>query len=372
MARLPRWFAKPYEVLSLNTFKVRRRLRHEVPVWLRRFVISCAALAALTGVALLIWRGPFWFDSQLIESIKDPEKKAQAVTTSRTTLLQIALAFGGLATIVFTARSYLLTRSGQVADRYTKAATQLVSAHPAERIGAIYALSRLMRDSPRDHRAVVDLLAGFIREARPRDEYIEDGADLEQDGTYESGWHWVGDPLPIDVQTALTALNKRPRRYESPWIQLGPTDLPGAALLHGWVDNLHFEGSNLQGADLVNARCIKGVALHECDLRAANLSGARLPASHISGANLVGALLRWADLRGSSLDGSDLRGAALRGCNLKGASLVQTDLRGVDLTEVKGLTHEQLALAVIDDGTLVPAYLGKRRRGAVPSDPEGQ
>ncbi|MBO0879419.1 MAG: hypothetical protein J2P17_03405, partial [Mycobacterium sp.] len=186
-------------------------------------IFACSAT-----VAILIWQGPFWFDGNLIANIADPEKKAQAVSSSRSTLLQITVVFGGLATIVFTARTYLLTKSGQVADRYTKAATQLVSDNSAERIGAIYALARLMKDSPRDHRAVIDLLAGFVRESRPGGQDIVDDRDLEEDDDYESGLHWIGTPLPIDVQTALTALNKRPKRYESPWIQLGPTDLPGA------------------------------------------------------------------------------------------------------------------------------------------------
>ena len=200
-----------------------------------------------------------------------------------------------------------------------------------------------------------------MREARVTDNFVIGEDDLLQDDEYETGWHWRGERLPIDVQTALTTLIKRPRRFESPWITLGPSDLPGAALLHGWVDGLHFEGSNLQGADFVDSRCVKGIVLSGCDLRAANLSGARLPASHISDANLVGALIRWTDLRNCLLDGADMRSTALRGSNLKGASLFETDLRGVDLTEVKGLTHEQLSEAILSEATLLPGYLDRSR-----------
>ena len=113
MPTAPVQLMKAYEFLSINTYKVRRRLRHEVPVWLKRIVLGAAATAAVASVALVIWRGPDWFDSDLIDSIRDPEKRAQAVTSSRTTLLQIALAIGGLATIIFTARAICLPVLGR-------------------------------------------------------------------------------------------------------------------------------------------------------------------------------------------------------------------------------------------------------------------
>ncbi|MEU5526164.1 pentapeptide repeat-containing protein [Micromonospora chersina] len=337
--------------------KLRRRFRHEVPGWLWRLVVGLLVTLIAVGVSLVIWRGPFWFDRELIEGVKDPEKKVQAVASARATLLQIALAFGGLATIIFTARTYLLTKSGQVADRYTKAATQLVSKSPAERIGAIYALARLMKDSPRDHRAVVDLLAGFVRQSRPYDEDVDYDSELEFNEGFEGRLEWVGEPLPIDVQTALTALAKRPKRYESPWIVLKNTDLAGASFIDAWVNGLHFQRSNLQGADFVRAKAVNGVAFAECDLRAANLSGASLPVSHLSDADFRGALIRRVDLRGAFLSRSDFRGAVLRGSNLHQAILVGADLRGVDLSEVKGLTVSQIASAVTDQQTLLPEYL---------------
>lgn len=343
--------------MEVQLWKLRRRFRYEILIWLRRLLVGLLIMVAVAAIAVIIWRGPFWFDGDLINAIKDSEKKAQAVTSTRGTLLQIGLAFGGLATIVFTARTYLLTKSGQVADRYTKAATQLVSASPGERIGAVNALSRLMKDSPRDHRAVVDLLAAFIRQSRPFDENLDYERDLAENEEYENGFEWVGEPLPIDVQAAINALTRRPKRYESPWIVLKNTDLAGASFTHGWIDGLHFERSNLQGVDFAGAKTVQGVVLSDCDLRAANLSGASLPLSHIDNADLRGALIRWVNLDSCGLDGSDFRGAILRGSNLKHATLEGADLRGVDLSEVKGLTREQLAEAVTDDATELPEYL---------------
>ena len=61
-------------------------------------------------------------------------------------------------------RTYELTEQGQVTDRYTKAVEQLGSDKLDVRIGAIYALERIARDSAKDHPTVMEVLAAFVRE----------------------------------------------------------------------------------------------------------------------------------------------------------------------------------------------------------------
>src|ERR1051326_4057166 len=48
-------------------------------------------------------------------------------------------------------RTHELTEQGQITDRYTKAVEQLGSDKLDVRIGGIYALERITRDSPNDH-----------------------------------------------------------------------------------------------------------------------------------------------------------------------------------------------------------------------------
>jgi uncharacterized protein YjbI with pentapeptide repeats len=78
-----------------------------------------------------------------------------------------------------------------------------------------------------------------------------------------------------------------------------------------------------------------------------DLSGARVRRTNLSHANLTGA----------NLSHADLTGANLRGANLAGAILTGTILRGADLRDVKNLTKEQIAAAVIDDTTILPSNL---------------
>jgi hypothetical protein len=56
------------------------------------------------------------------------------------------------------------TEQGQVTDRYTKAIEQLGSDKLDVRIGGIYVLERVARDSARDHTSVMEVLTAFICE----------------------------------------------------------------------------------------------------------------------------------------------------------------------------------------------------------------
>ena len=80
------------------------------------------------------------------------------------------------------------------------------------------------------------------------------------------------------------------------------------------------------------------------------------------GADLIGARLAGADLHGISLRGAYLIGADLSGADLRGADLLGADLRGADLrrarlTDTLFSTNSQVAAAVGDAATTLPAFL---------------
>ena len=70
-------------------------------------------------------------------------------------------------TVDLTRRTVDLTEQGQVTDRYSKAIEQLGSKEIDVRIGGIYALERIARDSERDHPVVMEVLAAFVRDHSP-------------------------------------------------------------------------------------------------------------------------------------------------------------------------------------------------------------
>src|SRR5262249_38284249 len=60
-----------------------------------------------------------------------------------------------------------LTRDGQITDRYIKAVQQLGTTDPQNepvRIGAIFALERIARESKLDHWPIMELLTAFVRQ----------------------------------------------------------------------------------------------------------------------------------------------------------------------------------------------------------------
>jgi hypothetical protein len=92
-----------------------------------------------------------------------------------------------------------------VTDRYTKAIEQLGHEKLDVRIGGIYALERIARDSPRDHPTVMAVLAAFIREH-----------SREQWPLPEPGTKTVSRPTTRpDVQAALTVIGRRDVTHDS-------------------------------------------------------------------------------------------------------------------------------------------------------------
>src|SRR5256885_1759027 len=63
-----------------------------------------------------------------------------------------------------TNRQLGIAEQGQVTDRYNAATTNLGSSSVDVRLGGIYALQRIMQDSPRDQPTVVAVLCAFVRD----------------------------------------------------------------------------------------------------------------------------------------------------------------------------------------------------------------
>ncbi len=141
-------------------------------------------------------------------------------------------------------RAFELTEQGQVTDRYTKAVEQLGSDKLDVRIGGIYALERVARDSARDHPTVMEVLTAFIREHshEPWPPSVRGGQERERS-------------TRPDVQAALTVVGRRDAKRDIRPIDLTRADLGGADL-----------GADLGGADLAVA-----------DFTSATLAGVRWP-----------------------------------------------------------------------------------------------
>jgi hypothetical protein len=179
-----------------------------------------------------------------------------------------------------------ITREGQITDRFTRAIDQLGKTDDDGnklfeiRLGGIYALERIARDSERDYWPIMEVLTAYVRQHAPwpPEEGRENEADsaVEKksvgDSSGESKTTAVSTP-DRDIQAIMTVL-RRTRFYGRE--EYEPLDLSKTHLREA---NLYK--ANLYGADL------HGANLSAANLSAANLSGADLSGAHLEGANLL-------------------------------------------------------------------------------------
>ncbi|HEX9118177.1 MAG TPA: pentapeptide repeat-containing protein [Anaerolineae bacterium] len=229
-------------------------------------------------------------------------------------------------------RQQFLTEQGQITERFGRAIDQLGSDKLDVRLGGIYALERLMRDSPHDEFNLIEVLSAFIRGHAGTTERPTRHDNLAMPSRLR---------LSTDVQAALTVLGRRPNAADYHNIDLSDADIFGADLAFSNLTYVHFHGADLRRADLV------GVDLAHADLTGTDLVGADLSTSHLDHANLARALLTRADLfaadlRGANLDRANLAGADLTDANLSHANLADADLSNSHLYGVN-LAHAELS-----------------------------
>ncbi|WP_037832992.1 pentapeptide repeat-containing protein [Streptomyces sp. NRRL S-1831] len=319
--------------------------------WLKRVMVIVVLAVAVLGYGWLIWQGPWLFDGDHLRQTDLQPADGVVITGFRTSL--VALGAGAIAGVglFYTHRSVQhsramlehtqikdreqaeLTREGQVTDRYVEAIKLLSSDHLTQRLGGIYSLERIMRDSEKDHHTVVAVLSAFIRAER--------GPDSPQQAPVAG----ERPSPPDDVQAALTVLGRRPvadleearsRRAELQNADLGGANLVFAKLLGtdlraAKLERANLFGAKLWGVDFAGAD-LRKADLHTADLREANLQGADLQGADLRGADFYYADLRGAFLQGADLSGARLRGATLYGAHLSGANLRNANLQDADLT----------------------------------------
>jgi hypothetical protein len=304
--------------------------------WLRRHGMLLLAVLFIVGVgAFLGWRFVGWLNDPTLPTATEVPTYITVENEGWRTVAQVIGGAFFLFTAYFTWRSLitsertlivsqenlriaqenlLVAKEGQITERFTRAIEQLGDERLTVRLGGIYALERIARDSERDHWTIMEVLTAFVRENAPWTKELEGS---------EPG------PRRSDIQAILTVLGRRERRYEQE--QDLRLDLRATNLRKMNIRPAHLERANLRGAHLEQA-----------NLGQAHLDGVDLRGAHLEGANLQGVHFKGADLQEARLEGSDLRRA---------------HLEGTSLTRVKGLTQAQLDSAMIDEHTILPDYL---------------
>jgi hypothetical protein len=216
-----------------------------------------------------------------------------------------------------------LTRRGQLADRFKDAVQQLGSDQNTLRIGGIFTLEQISKESPNEYLTSTTLILTA---------YLRNELTLK---AYESASTKREDWPSSAVKAALMVLGRREIRDENEFPNLSQV--------------------MLRKADLTDVGKLEQLRLDGADLSEANLSGI----------NLTRVLLRGAKLAGTNLSNSNLSKADLSNADLSIRKNVPTDLFNATLNdailESTKLTGARLSLAHMDRAILINADLTAAR-----------
>ncbi|NET74514.1 MAG: pentapeptide repeat-containing protein, partial [Sphaerospermopsis sp. SIO1G2] len=195
----------------------------------------------------------------------------------------------------------------QITERFAKAIEQLASDKIEVRLGAIYTLERIAKDSEKDQWTIMEVLTAFVRENAPikkeekpqsKKPLVDEWLNVQKEKEIEEL-----PKLRLDIQECLTVIGRR----EHPDPENKSLDL----------SNVNISKANLQ----------------EAKLQGANLEGTKLQEANLKKAKLQGANLERANLKGANLERANLKGANLERANLQEVILVKADLEAANLTE---------------------------------------
>jgi hypothetical protein len=133
-------------------------------------VLGFVGLAIL--ILLMLWKGPDLLLEGVVRGHHDTittKEYASLLDDYRKTIAQLIGGIGLVFTLFFSWKTYRLAERGKITDRFAKAVELLGSLNkngdPAwePRMGGVYALSEIARESPSDHNAIVELLSAYLR-----------------------------------------------------------------------------------------------------------------------------------------------------------------------------------------------------------------
>jgi hypothetical protein len=226
-------------------------------------LVSVLGVLGLAVVCTVVWAVLVALPNQLRDdrfdtSVTSPltratieEKRLKSRNDIRTAGAQLLAALAVLGGGVFTWWTVRLTREGQLTDRFTNAVEHLGHEETPVRVGAIYALGRIARDSRTDRGAVMALLADHLREKTP---WPPPPAD-------DKATVVASIPLPHPEVRAVarilrerSATEVRSTPLALSGIDLRSAPLEGANLCEVDLADSNLAGAHLEGADLSTAR----------------------------------------------------------------------------------------------------------------------
>jgi len=314
------------------------------------FMVASAAFLLLALIKVPQWQVAGLSGTDL--------ERFDAENEARKTIAQIIGGVGLVAGLYFTSlqvretqrattNNEVQTREGQITDRYIRAVQQLGSSEPQSlsiRMGAIFALERIARESKTDYWPIIELLSAYVRNRsgpplagsqlqvltgfkelmpfvgidalgqavmpKTNKPYLVLRSTVPPDNSHDIEEAWPDESAPEDVQAAMTVLGRRRLDYEDgPWrpLNLRFVNLSGLNL-----ESAHLEGADLEGANLRNVNftgaCLCGAHLRKTLMNEVTLNRADLRRADLTGAILLNNRTHGADVREAIIDAVEAPG----------------------------------------------------------------
>lgn len=338
-------------------------------------------LLALVGGPLLIWRViTAHIQAQATRHQADTGREAHYTTLFTKAVEQLGATREVIETVEF-------KREPQMPiERQTITKTE---PNLEVRLGAIYALDRVARDSERDHWPIMEVLCAYVRNKQNSGEPGEQPAGLVTGSPEFRDWLSQLPAARVDMQAAVTVIGRRRddrieyERQRGFRLDLSNANLQRVILSEANFESTIFDGAFLQVASLSNGSFrdatfnqaqLEGAHLSEGDFDNAIFLEACLDTSDVSGASLKGALLDSATFKNAGMHKVNLDGASAMDTNftnarLENASTVEAIFYGASMNGARvfetnfqfteGLSTEMLAASFGDETTLLPSDLAR-------------
>ena len=219
----------------------------------------------------------------------------------------------------------------QITERFAKAIEHLGHNEIAVRLGGIYTLEQIAKESPcLYYWNVMEVLCAFIREASLSNPPLEiiNSPEVMRKKSFK---------LRTDIQAALTVIGRcRNKELEPHNIELFDTNISGVKFKNSDLQNLHFYGAKLQQA-----------IFYQANLNEASFLGA----------DLQEAVFQKVDLRDAIITASNLQKAIFIEVDLQNTEMILADLRGTYLKKAKNIELKHIKSARGNEETGLPEYL---------------
>jgi hypothetical protein len=165
-------------------------------------VVVVLGLAAVTVALIALVELPRRLVEHDLGSVRlPPTDLAKAVNDARAILVQGLVGIAFFAGAFLTWRQVRVTREGQITERFTRAVDQLGSDRVDVRIGGVYALERIARNSPPDRGPITEVLSAFVRGRAAWYDAKDQDVPVERLPPMRARF--------ADVQAAMTVLGRR-------------------------------------------------------------------------------------------------------------------------------------------------------------------